>query len=667
MTGTLIAARAAHYASLIQLCGIFIFLSFVATPAFRRAASDVSRFHASLLRYAWISLVVALASGMVWLVLEGAAMSARSPMDVLSGGILGVVLSRTQFGRDWVLRFIVMALLAAWLLRQKLAKSPRLTAGTPVVPLLLSGVALAALAWVGHATDEAGRALVLHLGADAVHLLAAAAWLGGLGPLALLFAVSRRAGAPGWLPAARTATARFSIMGMIGVGALFLTGTVNTWFLSGTLPGLVGTEYGRLLLIKIGLFGLMVGIAAVNRLWLTPRLVGAAPGGEVSVVLRALQRNSLTEASLGLVILVIVGALGILTPADHTQPWWPFPVKLSVAALSQRSDAQADVAVVVISGLIGLGLLAVGATKRRRRALSMTGGMAFLLAGGGLTIRLLSVEAHPTSFFRSPVPYTVQSIMAGAHLYAGKCAACHGETGRGNGSVVVTSPRLDLTAGDIATQSDGDLFWWISHGRDNGAMPAFAPALREDQRWDVVNFLRAQASGVRTTDLTDVVTAKADVPAPDFAFETAGGRQETLGSLRGKDAVLLMFLTEPGSLPRLEQLARDAPYLEQAGVRVLAVADDDPAEPDEMGGERRPTLPFVIRVSPDVGSTYSLFEAGMGTRQHAEFLIDRAGYVRARWSPDTDQGWTRTSDLLDQVWRLDRLGTANPSVSLHVH
>src|SRR5260370_27382956 len=107
----------------------------------------------------------------------------------------------------------------------------------------------------------------------------------------------------------------------------------------------------------------------------------------------------------------------------------------------------------------------------------------------------------------------------GEQLSAGNGAACHGESGRGEGSGVkdMKVPPADITTGYLLSQSDGDLFWWISHGRANGTMPVFADVLGENRRWDLVNFLRAQASGARAISLTDVVAARADLPAPDFA------------------------------------------------------------------------------------------------------------------------------------------------------
>ena len=681
MVELLIFTRVTHYASMILLAGIFGFLSVVAEPAFRRANQGMQpaaiTFRSHVMTLAWGSLAVALASGLGWLVLQAQEMSTLPIARVLSGGTLGTVLTRTQFGRDWELRFVAAILLVGWLLLHSLRKGRRLTASAPLVPLLLASVLLVTLAWVGHATDSSGLAGVIHQSADATHLLAAGAWLGGLVPLALLFHRTRRADGAAWAPAASVATLRFSTLGIICVGALLVTGIVNTWFLAGTIPALVGTEYGRLLLIKVGLFGLMVSVAAFNRLRLTPCLVcrGSNSAGAASIALRSLQRNSLVEACLGLIVLAVVGALGILVPAEHTQPWWPFPFRLSTSVLSGRPEMLTEAITIGAVAIIGAVLLIVGAAKRTFRAVSMPSGLILLIGAGGMTIRPLSVEAYPTSFIESPVPFSTSSIMSGAHLYAGQCADCHGTTGRGDGPAVKAMKVLpaDLTTGYLLAQSDGDLFWWISHGRANGTMPAFADVLDESQRWDLINFLQAQASRVRAITLTDAVTARADLRAPDFPFEGARGQQETLESQRGKDIVLLVFFSEPESRTRLQQLANDETYLERAGVRILAVSHGASTEPEESADERRQTFPFVVRASSDVLTAYALFDpkSGLGTpsgaHRHVEFLIDRAGYIRARWSPEDNSRWERTSDLLDQVWRLERLGTAPAAPGVHVH
>src|SRR5262249_7788276 len=155
----------------------------------------------------------------------------------------------------------------------------------------------------------------------------------------------------------------------ISVGLLIATGIVRGGIWAGSVPALIGTDYGRLLLAKVALFFAMVAVAAVNRLRLTPRLalaISSPPCGQAlaherdadgapaaaRTALGALARNSLVEATFGLAILVIVGALGTLPPGAHVlQPTWPFAVRYSNAAFG---DAELRAALVL--ALWGLGL-----------------------------------------------------------------------------------------------------------------------------------------------------------------------------------------------------------------------------------------------------------------------------------------------------------------------
>ena len=104
---------------------------------------------------------------------------------------------------------------------------------------------------------------------------------------------------------------------MFSVAALIVSGSVNAWILVGSLRALLVTDYGQLLLLKIGAFAIMIVFAAFNRFRLTPRLalaekIDADPGA-----LSALTRNTLIELALGLSIFVMVGVLGTLHPAIH--------------------------------------------------------------------------------------------------------------------------------------------------------------------------------------------------------------------------------------------------------------------------------------------------------------------------------------------------------------
>jgi putative copper resistance protein D len=131
----------------------------------------------------------------------------------------------------------------------------------------------------------------------------------GRGPRA-----SRRIGGGGSIAAARTAVSRFSLLGIASVGTITATGLVNTWILAGSIPALIDTEYGHLLLLKVAFFLVMLLFAAINRLWLTPRMEGAPNAAVAADMLRRIERNSLIEAALGTIIIVIVGLLGTLPP-----------------------------------------------------------------------------------------------------------------------------------------------------------------------------------------------------------------------------------------------------------------------------------------------------------------------------------------------------------------
>jgi putative copper resistance protein D len=175
----------------------------------------------------------------------------------------------------------------------------------------------AALAWTGHAGSTAGEMGILHLTADTLHLLAAAVWIGGLVSLVLLLSVSRRDQTPAGISFARDAAQRFSTMGIAVVVVVFATGIINAWILVGSWHALIVTGYGRLLMLKVVLFAAMLLTAAANRFWLTPRLAlpsGSEPQYEA---VHRLERNSIIEIALALLIFAIVGMLGTLHPAIH--------------------------------------------------------------------------------------------------------------------------------------------------------------------------------------------------------------------------------------------------------------------------------------------------------------------------------------------------------------
>lgn len=95
----------------------------------------------------------------------------------------------------------------------------------------------------------------------------------------------------------------------------------------------------------------------------------------------------------------------------------------------------------------------------------------------------------------NPIEMDDESLETGASLYAANCAVCHGETGEGDGPGAegLEQEPADLHEAHVQENSDGALFYIVSHGRPDTPMPAWEEVLSENERWHLVNFLRTFA------------------------------------------------------------------------------------------------------------------------------------------------------------------------------
>ena len=308
--GPLIVVRAIHFAATSIAAGSLIFATLVARPALRSEEAEARLFRARTRWVAWIGLAIAVASGVIWFLFQAVSMSGFPLDEAMQLDVLSTVLNQTQFGEVSEIRIALAIILAACLACHRLPMADWL--GLAAALGLATG-----LAWAGHAGSTLGDMGSLHLTADGLHLIAAAAWVGGLVSLVLLLVEARRNQTIASASFARHAVGRFSALGIVSVATLLATGAVNAWILVGSFHALVVTEYGRLLMVKMVAFAVMLAFAAFNRLWLTPRLVLSSGIEPRLAALHQLARNSTVEIALGFVIFAIVGLLGTLHPAIH--------------------------------------------------------------------------------------------------------------------------------------------------------------------------------------------------------------------------------------------------------------------------------------------------------------------------------------------------------------
>ncbi|MBM7516689.1 copper resistance CopC/CopD family protein [Nocardioides nitrophenolicus] len=181
--------------------------------------------------------------------------------------------------------------------------------GADGVALAAAAVALSALVLVGH-TRSYGPVWVV-LGADLVHLAAAALWWGGLVAVGLALGVRPRARA-----ALRAGlVARFSTAAAGSVVALVVAGVALYWRIGHSLGGLVDSGYGRTILLKSALVLPVLGLAAWNRWWLLPRTVRSDESRALGLLTQTVRVEALVLAC----VLAASGALVQQTPPARAE------------------------------------------------------------------------------------------------------------------------------------------------------------------------------------------------------------------------------------------------------------------------------------------------------------------------------------------------------------
>jgi copper transport protein len=188
-----------------------------------------------------------------------------------------------------------------------------------------SALVAAALAMVGGLVSH-GAAVVdgrwLVLGAECLHLLAVASWLGGLVCFATVFWRAGQVDAAASEPARLlVAIPAFSRLAALAVGILAVSGFLLARLHLAGWDDLAGTPYGRWVAAKVGVFTAMLALGGWHQGRIGPRLCQAlAAGGSAGSVVSGFRRTVRLEAALGLVALGLAGVLGVTMPPARPDP-----------------------------------------------------------------------------------------------------------------------------------------------------------------------------------------------------------------------------------------------------------------------------------------------------------------------------------------------------------
>lgn len=237
----------------------------------------------------------------------------------LEPALVGTMLTRTLWGWGWLLQAVGTALALAGFAaaaRPRLQRAPVREAAPaepiPGAPWLLAGVGALALAFApalsGHAAavPRLGSLAIL---ADALHVLAAGGWIGGL--LVLV-----AAGIPAAMrlerdergPAVAALVNAFSPTALAFAGTLMVTGLFAAWLHMGSIPALWESGYGRTLLVKLGVLSGVFATGAYNWLKVRPAL-----GDELGAT--RLRRSARVEIAIGALVFLVTAVLVATAPS----------------------------------------------------------------------------------------------------------------------------------------------------------------------------------------------------------------------------------------------------------------------------------------------------------------------------------------------------------------
>ena len=294
-------------ASALSYIALALFLGQLVAAGFLLPQGQPATLRRSLLKWATASLTLFLLVSVASLIVQCSKLQRGFP----SSDLLWRYLTLTQSGQVWIAREIygaLLLLLMALVTRKNAGGNVLRAAVLFALPLIVSR------SLTSHAIAvREDTALVVS--ADALHLLATALWGGGLVALwhSLRFSRTQREESPSL---ATAMVNRFSRLALASVPVLFLTGLHQSWIHVGSFPTLYNTDYGKVLLLKLTFFALMLSIGAVNYFSTKPLLGSADRITAQASKQKALRRIGL-ESVLGLAIFSATGLLTVLPPGVH--------------------------------------------------------------------------------------------------------------------------------------------------------------------------------------------------------------------------------------------------------------------------------------------------------------------------------------------------------------
>jgi copper transport protein len=329
-----ITIRWLNYLGVAALAGGVAFLLFVWRPTFARPAAELrsglrladEKLAKQLARFLLGSLLVLGIGWVAMLLYQASASTGESLWQLFSSGTVARYITESHFGATWLIRLglLVLAVLA-WVnyARRRKEKGNRRRLGTAWLLLLLSMGILLTTSLNSHAAGNRNGWLLF---IDVLHLFSASFWIGGLLALILLTRITLGVFAPGTGDRTRffaRIIPRFSLVAIVSVIVLVITGTIEAIVQLGSFAALLNSSYGQALDIKIFLLILLLCLGAYNLLRVSPRMnrftrstdeESNARSFAAGKLQRKFRGSIMAEALVMVLLLLVVGGLTSLSP-----------------------------------------------------------------------------------------------------------------------------------------------------------------------------------------------------------------------------------------------------------------------------------------------------------------------------------------------------------------
>ncbi|SDG86937.1 CopD family protein [Nitrosomonas sp. Nm132] len=587
------------------------------------------------------------------------------------------VVQQTRMGQMWAARTLFALVLLGIILYVRQVYRVRwhyiLCAVAASLPLIAGSM-------VSHSAAE--EAPVMPVFTYALHILLAGVWFGALPAFLLIVFSKKDPDKPLDLLSAESLK-KFSTIALPVMVIMMATGLIIAdRMVEKDYHALVASSYGWVLNIKLTLLAIILIIAYRARSRWLPAFTQANNIERIQGGSQRLRKWVSIEFILAILLVLFATILANTKPAKHAMVEnWPYSFRFSIDATWGEPNVQllfwSGVALLIMAaGSVWLGIKNKWEIKKRA-------GIPAALTMASLAIALppLAVDAYPETYQSTPVPFDAISISNGSVFFSQNCTSCHGPQGQGNGILAKTLPKPPadlLTEPHTARHTAGDFFHWLTYGIAETGMPGFSSNLSEEDRWDVVNYLHAMSRGYQARLLSPrVVPEKPSIGPPIFSYFADDGSSGYLKDFRQEKNVMLVFFTWPKSQDRLQELKAAYDRLRELNTFILAVPMNDLDQQEVMNIVRDIPFPVVTEGAQEIKNSYILYRRtlthpdilGEGVLpEHSEFLIDRFGYLRARWIPNVDEsGWADINTLKQQLVQLNSEKMILPPPSDHVH